>query len=160
MRKTDVWLKLGIPESRLLPFGMRENFWEMDLVGPCGPCTEIHFDRKARGNSSGRDLVNAGTERVIELWNLVFMSFNRISPTSFSPLPSPVVDTGMGLERLCTVLNQLESNYDTDLFVPVFERIHELALGQVPFYDPAHPQLGNSYLMSRFYNSFKGNCVK
>lgn len=125
---------------------MRENFWEMDVVGPCGPCTEIHYDRNVikpgRSLSTARDLVNAGTERVIELWNLVFMTFNRTSPSSFSPLPTSVIDTGMGLERLVTVLNHLDSNYSTDLFSPIFERIHSLAQDRVPPYDPSkNPQL-------------------
>lgn len=142
----DIWLKLGIPETHVLPFGMQENFWEMDVVGPCGPCTEIHYDRNivkpgSRSNSTARGLVNAGTERVIELWNLVFMTFNRTGPNSFIPLPSSVVDTGMGLERLCTVLNHLDSNYDTDLFTPIFQQIHSLALGRVPVYDHRNLEL-------------------
>lgn len=127
---------------------MRENFWEMDVLGPCGPCTEIHYDRSVgkpgRSVWTARDLVNAGTERVIELWNLVFMTLNRTGASSFSPLPSPVIDTGMGLERLVTVLNRLDSNYSTDLFAPIFARIHELAHARVPPYDPAkNPQLCN-----------------
>lgn len=127
---------------------MPENFWEMDVVGPCGPCTEIHYDRNivkpgaSRSISTSRDLVNAGTERVIELWNLVFMTYNRTGPSSFTSLPASVIDTGMGLERLVTVLNHLDSNYSTDLFVPIFERIHSLAQGQVDPYDPyKYPQL-------------------
>lgn len=116
----------------------------MDVVGPCGPCTEIHYDRLPSSSSTAaaRDLVNAGTERVIELWNLVFMNFNRTGPSSFSPLPSQVVDTGMGLERLCAVLNNLESNYDTDLFVPIFHRIHEIAQGRIPVYNGFNSPIG------------------
>ena len=126
-----------------MPFGMRENFWEMDVVGPCGPCSEIHYDRAPTSTASGRDLVNAGSERVIELWNLVFMNVNRTGPSAFSPLPSPVVDTGMGLERLCAVLNGLDSNYDSDLFVPIFERIHSMTQGHLPAYnDVKNSQLG------------------
>lgn len=135
----NIWLKLGVPESQILPFDMKANFWEMDVVGPCGPCTEIHYDREINNLTDrvqikkGRDLVNAGTERVIELWNLVFMNYNRTGAKSFSHLPFQVVDTGMGLERLTTVLNGLKSNYDTDLFVPLFEHIHSSSKG-VPHY--------------------------
>lgn len=123
---------------------MRENFWEMDVVGPCGPCTEIHYDRDHRKSKSANagELVNVGTERVIELWNLVFMSYNRIGPTSFSPLSSPVIDTGMGLERLCAVLNNLNSNYDSDLFSPILERIHSVCDAGIPVYDGTNSTLG------------------
>ena len=132
---------------------MRENFWEMDVTGPCGPCTEIHYDREIVKNhdkppAGARELVNAGTERVIELWNLVFMNYNRTSPTSFSPLPSQVVDTGMGLERLCGVLNNLNSNYDTDLFIPVFEHLHRISGGIVPAYDGSNSPLGKFIIPS------------
>ena len=127
----NIWLKLGIKEDKILPFGMRENFWEMDVVGPCGPCTEIHYDRNVNDvNYSSKDaveaakLVNAGTERVIELWNLVFMQYNRTGSKNFTRLPNLVVDTGMGLERLAAVLNDLKSNYDTDLFIPMFDHIY------------------------------------
>jgi alanyl-tRNA synthetase len=127
----NTWLRLGVLENHILPFDMKCNFWEMDVVGPCGPCTEIHYDRKIDTLNSLSDkkraaeLVNAGTERVIELWNLVFMNYNRTGPKKFSKLPSQVVDTGMGLERLSAVLNNLESNYDTDLFLPLLNFIYE-----------------------------------
>lgn len=130
LRSKNVWLKLGIPERQILPFDSKANFWEMDIVGPCGPCTEIHYDRmanyltKREQFEQARQMVNAGHERVIELWNLVFMNYNRTGPKSFSHLPFQVIDTGMGLERLTTVLNNLESNYDTDLFVPLLEQIY------------------------------------
>ena len=127
----NIWLRLGVLESHILPFDMKCNFWEMDVVGPCGPCTEIHYDRWVDAGLTDQaelkkaaGLVNAGTERVIELWNLVFMNYNRTGPSSFSQLPLQVVDTGMGLERLCAVLNGLSSNYDTDLFMPLFGLIY------------------------------------
>lgn len=131
----NIWLKLGVPEAQILPFDMKANFWEMDVIGPCGPCTEIHYDRQVNDITNpaqarqARDLVNAGTERVIELWNIVFMNYNRTGPKSFSRLPLQVVDTGMGLERLTTVLNKLDSNYDTDLFVPLFDHIYSSSRG-------------------------------
>lgn len=115
-----IWIELGVPEENIIPFGMKENFWEMDLTGPCGPCTEIHYDRT---NERALNLLNQGDERVIELWNLVFMQYNRLSEKTFIELPELVVDTGMGLERLSAVLNNLKSNYDIDLFTPIFSHI-------------------------------------
>ena len=119
-----------IPEDRILPFSAKDNFWEMGETGPCGPCTEIHLDRGGEGSDpeDGRNPeigVNAGNERFIELWNLVFIQFNR-SAEGLQPLPARHVDTGMGLERLCAVLQGKTSNYDTDLFTPIFARIEEL----------------------------------
>lgn len=143
-RTKNIWLRLGIPAARVLPFGMSANFWEMDEVGPCGPCTEIHYDRDLR-KPGGRELVNAGTERVIELWNLVFMNYNRTARTSFTRLPSPVVDTGMGLERLAAVLNNLSSNYDSDLFTPIFEHIHRTSEGIREYGDCPDGPLTYSY---------------
>ncbi len=137
----NIWLKLGIKEENILPFGMKENFWEMDVVGPCGPCTEIHYDRNVNSNytenemKKARDLVNAGSEKVIELWNLVFMQYNRINKKEFTQLPNLVVDTGMGLERLAAVLNNLKSNYDTDLFKPLFKKIHECSTATSAYAD-------------------------
>ena len=115
-----IWTSLGVPEASIIPFGMKENFWEMDLTGPCGPCTEIHYDRTKEG---ALNLLNQGDERVIELWNLVFMQYNRLSETKFINLPELVVDTGMGLERLTAVLNNMNSNYDIDVFSPIFKQI-------------------------------------
>ena len=130
----NVWLKLGISSKNILPFGMKENFWEMDLTGPCGPCTEIHYDRLTKDLSDAREvekarrLVNAGHESVLEVWNLVFMQYNRINHSKFFRLPMFVVDTGMGLERLSCLLNNLNSNYETDLFEPLFKCINEHVL--------------------------------
>ena len=126
-----IWLRLGVPERQLLPFGMRENFWEMDTTGPCGPCTEIHYDRlstdasNAEQRGRARELVNAGHESVIEIWNIVFMQYNRLNRSAFTRLPALVIDTGMGLERLTTVLNNLNSNYDTDVFQSLFQHINQ-----------------------------------
>jgi alanyl-tRNA synthetase len=127
-----LWIEeAGIDPSRVLRFDRRDNFWEMGETGPCGPCSEIHIDRGGPDTDpeDGADLeigVNAGNERFIELWNLVFMEFNRIEGGELKPLPSKHVDTGMGFERILSVLQGKNSNYDTDLFTPIFARISEL----------------------------------
>nr|KAF6503618.1 alanyl-tRNA synthetase 2, mitochondrial [Rousettus aegyptiacus] len=109
LESRDIWLSLGVPASHVLSFGPQENFWEMGDTGPCGPCTEIHYDL-ADG---------VGTPQLVELWNLVFMQYNREADGSLQPLPQRHVDTGMGLERLVAVLQGRHSTYDTDLFSPL-----------------------------------------
>ncbi|KAF5893413.1 alanine--tRNA ligase, mitochondrial, partial [Clarias magur] len=119
----QIWLSLGIPPDRILPFGMKDNFWEMGEAGPCGPCTEIHYDHV--GGRDAASLVNRDSPDVVEIWNLVFMQYNREGDGSLRPLPQCSVDTGMGLERLVTVLQGKRSNYDTDLFTPLLSAIHK-----------------------------------
>ncbi|XP_071085010.1 alanine--tRNA ligase, cytoplasmic-like [Haliotis cracherodii] len=120
----DIWLALGVPANRVLPFGMKDNFWDMGETGPCGPCTEIHFDHV--GSRTSSHLVNADSPEVVEIWNLVFMQYNRKHDRSLELLPRQHVDTGMGLERMTAVLQGSRSNYDTDLFQPLFRRIHKV----------------------------------
>ena len=119
-----------LPQERIAYFGRKDNFWEMGDVGPCGPCTEIHVDIRPdaeRAAVSGRDLVNADHPQVIEIWNNVFMEFERRADGSLRPLSKQHVDTGMGLERLCMVLQNKPSAYDTDVFQPYIKFLEEVS---------------------------------
>ncbi|MCF0176896.1 MAG: alanine--tRNA ligase [Bacteroidales bacterium] len=127
----QAWLKY-LPEDRILLGNKHDNFWEMGDTGPCGPCSEIHVDirteeeKKASG-IPGRELVNQSDPHVIEIWNLVFMQFNRKADGHLEPLPAKNIDTGMGFERLCAVLQGKNSNYDTDVFSGLLGKIGELS---------------------------------
>ncbi|MGA3243284.1 MAG: alanine--tRNA ligase [Bacteroidota bacterium] len=114
-----------IDHSHILRFGEKDNFWEMGETGPCGPCSEIHIDRTPQGNADA-SLVNAGVPEVMEIWNLVFIQYNRDAKGVLNPLPAKHVDTGMGFERICAVLQNKTSNYDTDVFMPLITRIGEI----------------------------------
>ena len=122
--------KQFLPEDHILLGNKHDNFWEMGDTGPCGPCSEIHFDLRddaERAKLDGRELVNAGHHLVIEIWNLVFMQFNCKANGQLEPLPAQHVDTGMGFERLCMVLQGKQSNYDTDVFQPTIQRLAAMA---------------------------------
>jgi alanyl-tRNA synthetase len=125
----DIWSKL-IDTNRIIDGSKKDNFWEMGEVGPCGPCSEIHVDIRSnedRQKVDGKSLVNADHPEVIEVWNLVFMQFNRKMDGSLEALPQTHVDTGMGFERLCMVLQGVQSNYDTDIFQPIIKKIASLS---------------------------------
>jgi len=125
----ELWLKY-LPEERILRGNKKDNFWEMGDSGPCGPCSEIHVDIRSEDEKAkipGRDLVNEGHPQVIEIWNLVFIQFNRRANGQLEELPAKHVDTGMGFERLCMVIQGKQSNYDTDVFQTVITEIGYLA---------------------------------
>ena len=120
-----LWRKIGVPASRIARCDEKDNFWQMADTGPCGPCSEIHFDQGAV--VPGDDRPNGEGDRVIEIWNLVFMQYNRDASGTLHPLPKPSIDTGMGLERLAAVAQGVHSNYDSDLFTPLLAAIAERA---------------------------------
>ncbi len=118
-----------LPAERILNGSKKDNFWEMGDTGPCGPCSEIHIDLRTEGEKqavSGADLINKDHPQVIEIWNLVFMQYNRKADNSLEPLPAKVIDTGMGFERLCMAVQGKTSNYDTDVFQPIIRKIASL----------------------------------
>jgi alanyl-tRNA synthetase len=123
------WLGQNVPAERIVPIpGLKDNFWAMGDTGPCGPCSEIHYDMGPEASEQGHADCKFPCDcgRFVEIWNLVFMQFNRDASGTLSPLPKPCVDTGMGLERVAAVLQGVISNYDTDLFVPLMKRAAEL----------------------------------
>jgi alanyl-tRNA synthetase len=117
----DLWQKVGVPASRIMRCGEKDNFWQMGDTGPCGPCSELHFDQGP--SVPGDDRPNGEGDRVIEIWNLVFMQFNRDAAGTLHPLPRPSIDTGMGLERLAAVAQGVYSNYDSDVFTPLLSAV-------------------------------------
>ncbi|MBK7938950.1 MAG: alanine--tRNA ligase [Lewinellaceae bacterium] len=143
----DEWKKY-IAEDRILAFGKKENFWEMGDQGPCGPCSEIHVDLRTdaeRARVDGKALVNNDDPNVIEVWNNVFMQFNRKADGSLEELPAKSVDTGMGFERLCRAVQGSASNYDTDLWRPLFNFL-EKATGH--HYEGTYPGINPEWLKS------------
>ena len=124
----EIWKKI-IPVDRILNFGKKDNFWEMGEQGPCGPCSEIHIDlrsEKEKKKVPGRDLVNKDHPKVVELWNLVFIQYNRKANGKLEDLPKKHIDTGMGFERLCMVVQGVDSNYSTDVFTPIIREIETI----------------------------------
>tara|TARA_R110002073_G_scaffold108336_3_gene243380 strand:+ start:52378 stop:54990 length:2613 start_codon:yes stop_codon:yes gene_type:complete len=124
----DLWKKI-IPEDRILMGDKKDNFWEMGEQGPCGPCSEIHVDirtEEEKAKVDGKTLVNMDHPQVVEIWNLVFMQYNRKANGTLEDLPAKHIDTGMGFERLCMVLQDVKSNYDTDVFTPIITEIEAI----------------------------------
>ncbi|HKA23050.1 MAG TPA: alanine--tRNA ligase [Blastocatellia bacterium] len=124
----DLWLEQGVPKERIYEFGAKDNFWQMGDTGPCGPCSEIHYDMGPIASDEEHTDCAFGCEcgRYVEIWNLVFMQFDRYASGKLAPLPKPSIDTGAGLERVTAVLQGVVSNYDTDLFTPLIARAAEL----------------------------------
>jgi len=127
----DLWVAQGVPKDRIYEMGLKDNFWQMGDTGPCGPCSEIHYDMGPAASDQGHTdcAFTCDCGRYVEIWNLVFMQFDRDSSGKLTPLPKPSIDTGMGLERVTAVLQGVISNYETDLFTPLIKRAAELTLG-------------------------------
>ena len=126
----DLWLGQNVPKDRIFEMGAKDNFWQMGDTGPCGPCSEIHYDMGVAASDQGHTDCKFGCEcgRYVELWNLVFMQFDRDASGKLNPLPKPSIDTGAGLERIASVLQGVISNYETDLFTPLIKRAAELTM--------------------------------
>jgi alanyl-tRNA synthetase len=120
-----LWQAAGVQPDRILRFGKKDNFWQMGDTGPCGPCSEMHFDRGA--HIPGDPTPNGEGDRIMEIWNLVFMQYERDAKGVLTPLPKPSIDTGMGLERTASILQGVDTNYEIDLFEPIFEAIWKVA---------------------------------
>jgi alanyl-tRNA synthetase len=124
----ELWNKnIGISGDRIVRFGEEDNFWAMGDTGPCGPCSEIHIDRGEEFACGPDCKIGCECDRFLEIWNLVFMQFNRNEKGELTPLPKPSIDTGMGLERIVSILQNVSSNYDTDLILPIMNKVEELA---------------------------------
>jgi alanyl-tRNA synthetase len=124
----DLWVGQGVPKDRIFELGLKDNFWQMGDTGPCGPCSEIHYDMGPTASEQGHAECHFPCDcgRYVEIWNLVFMQFDRDANGKLNPLPKPSIDTGMGLERVTAVLQGVISNYETDLFTPLIKRAAEL----------------------------------
>ncbi|KAK7460033.1 tRNA synthetase class II [Colletotrichum acutatum] len=129
----SLWQSVGVPDDHILPGNMKDNFWEMGDQGPCGPCSEVHYD-KVGGGRNAAHLVNEDDPMVVEIWNNVFIQYDRQADKSLKSLPAKHVDTGMGFERLVSALQDTVSNYATDIFTPLFKRIEEVT-GARPYTD-------------------------
>jgi alanyl-tRNA synthetase len=125
----EIWHKnIGVPTDRIVRFGEKDNFWAMGDTGPCGPCSEIHIDRGPEHGCGKPDCkIGCECDRYLEIWNLVFMQFNRDASGEMTPLPKPSIDTGMGLERVVSVMQDVNTNYETDLIKPIMHKVEDLS---------------------------------
>jgi len=141
----DLWVAQGVPKQRIYQFGTKDNFWQMGDTGPCGPCSEIHYDMGPAASDQGHSDCAFGCDcgRYVEIWNLVFMQFDRDPSGKLTPLPKPSIDTGAGLERVTAVLQGVISNYETDLFMPLIRRAEELTGHKEPVLRPG--QVGEGH---------------
>lgn len=130
----QLWQEMGAPAQRILRFGEADNFWSMGDTGPCGTNSEVHYYLGRDANAQVAEGVNADNDEYMELWNLVFMQSNRDAQGQLSPLPVPSVDTGMGMERIAMIMQGVERSYETDLFVPIIERIRTLLNADLAHY--------------------------
>ncbi len=126
----DIWKKYGIPENKIIPLGEEDNFWTMGSVGPCGPCSEIYFDRGILKEGEENELPGSSGERFLEFWNLVFTQFDRKPDGSLIPLPKKNIDTGMGLERITSIIEEVPTDFDTDLFLPIIKSLESITKRQ------------------------------
>ena len=123
-----IWHKqVGVAAERIVRLGEKDNFWAMGDTGPCGPCSEIHIDQGPALGTGPEDVLGGSGDRFLELWNLVFMQYNRAADGTLTPLPQQNIDTGMGLERIAAIMQGVQSNYDTDLLRPIIAAVEELA---------------------------------
>ena len=122
----DIWHRVGIAYERIIPLGEEDNFWTMGPVGPCGPCSEIYFDRGAKTKEEESELPGGNGERFLEFWNLVFTQFDRQQDGTLLPLPRKNIDTGMGLERITSIMEDTDSDFETDLFMPIIREIEKI----------------------------------
>jgi alanyl-tRNA synthetase len=138
----DLWVRQGVPKDRIFEMGLKDNFWQMGDTGPCGPCSEIHYDMGPAASEQGHADCHFPCDcgRYVEIWNLVFMQFDRDASGKLNPLPKPSIDTGMGLERVTAVLQGVISNYETDLFTPLIKEAtaHTLKGTSLPITEAEH----------------------
>lgn len=135
-----LWEKVApeLKNGRILRFGKKDNYWSMGTIGPCGPCSEIHFDRGEKYGTGTDDVVNGESERFVEIWNLVFMQFDQNEDGKVIPLPKPSVDTGAGLERIAAIMQGKESNYEIDLFVNIIKAISDVTGAKYSKHQSSH----------------------
>ncbi|MCD6106749.1 MAG: alanine--tRNA ligase, partial [Caldisericaceae bacterium] len=127
LESKEIWKKVGIAPKKIVSLGEDDNFWKMGTVGPCGPCSEIYFDRGIRKRGEEKQLPGDDGERFLEFWNLVFTQFDRQANGELKPLPKRNIDTGLGLERITSIIEGVETDFETDLFLPIIKKIEDIS---------------------------------